>query len=421
MRQVRILRPFFVFPIIFAGAAGYFICFWPGAHPVRRILALVFLPTLASLGLLFSLFVHLNEPYSSVLESTGSAVSHRINGAQGMLWNLPQAFQFSLIGLVLIAIFTSRLAFGIAALPLALPERHCLQSEDFGFWRRLQMLLWFLVSFTFFVPSLLSFVTIAIPFLRISRLPSYVQSAWFWRASPIAEVVIAVGITLCIMGKEGGQTVRSSIRLPTLSWSLLALAFPACIDLLISTGQYAVDRAHWAAHDFGRLGPPQFGSYFGVPDVWFLLLFFAAFFEEVIFRGLLQPRFIHRYGLYRGIFLVGIVWAAFHFYLDFSFSHFTDAEVFLKLGFRIFMCVTLSFVLAWLTLRSGSVVPAAIAHTVYNILIFSAFGLPFAGKSTLRIALWAVLAYLLFRYRPAPEQPNTEPVNLAATSECKTL
>lgn len=346
VRQVQILRPFFVFPIIFAGAAGYFICFWPGAHSVRRILALVFLPTLASLGLLFSLFVHLNEPYSSVLESTGSAVSHRINGAQGMLWNLPQAFQFSLIGLVLIAIFTSRLAFGIAALPLALPERHCLQSEDFGSWRRLQMLLWFLVSFTFFVPSLLSFVTIAIPFLRISRLPSYVQSAWFWRASPIAEVVIAVGITLCIMGKEGRQTVRSSIRLPTLSWSLLALAFPACIDLLISTGQYAVDRAHWAAHDFGRLGPPQFGS---------------------------------------------------------------------------FMCVTLSFVLAWLTLRSGSVVPAAIAHTVYNILIFSAFGLPFAGKSTLRIALWAVLAYLLFRYRPAPEQPNTEPVNLAATSECKTL
>jgi len=139
VRQVQILRPFFVFPIIFAEAAGYFICFWPGAHPVRRILALVFLPTLASLGLLFSLFVHLNEPFSSVLESTGSAVSHRINGVQGMLWNLPQAFQFSLIGLLLIAIFISRLALGIATLPLALPERHDLRSEDFGSWRRLQV------------------------------------------------------------------------------------------------------------------------------------------------------------------------------------------------------------------------------------------------------------------------------------------
>jgi membrane protease YdiL (CAAX protease family) len=198
---------------------------------------------------------------------------------------------------------------------------------------------------------------------------------------------------------------------------LLALAFPACIDFLISTGQYVVARAHWAAHDFGRFVPPQFGSYFGVPDIWFLLLFFAALFEEVIFRGPLQPRFIHRYGLYRGIFLVGIVWAASHFYSDFPFSHFTDKEVFLKLALRLFMCVTLSFVLAWLTLRSGSVLPAAIAHTVYNILIFSAFGLPFAEKSTLRIALLAVLAYILFRYWTVPEEPKMETVNVAASSE----
>jgi len=416
-RLMQIVRPVFVFPIIFAGAAGYFICFWPGTHPVRRILALVFLPTLASFGLLFSLFAHLDEPFSSVLESTGSAVSHRINGAQGMLWKLPQAFQFSLIGLLLIGIFTSRLAFGIATLPLALPERPGLQSEDFGSWRRLQMLVWLLVSFTFFPSTLLSFVTIGIPFLRMSRLPSYVQSAWFWRGAPIAEVALVFGITLCIMGREGRQTVRSSIRLPTLRWSALVLAFPAGIELLISTGQYLVDRAHWAAHDFGRFEPPQFGSYFGVPDIWLLLLFFAALFEEVIFRGLLQPRLIHRYGLYRGIFLVGIVWAAFHFFSDFSFSRTTDAEVFLKLGFRLFMCVTLSFVLAWLTLRSGSVFPAAIAHTVYNVLVFSAVGLPFVGKSTLRIALWAVVAFILFRYWTVPEQATMDTVNVVASSE----
>src|SRR3984893_9108932 len=252
VRQGQIFGPFFVFPIIFAGAAGYFICFWPGGHPVRRILALVFLPTLASLGLWISLFVYLHEPFSSVLERTGSAVHHQINGAQEMLWKLPQAFQFSLIGLLFIGIFTSRLAFGIATLPLALPERHSLESEDFWSWRGLQMLLWFLVSFTFFTSTLLSFVTIGIPFLRISRLPSYVQSAWFWKVAPIAELVVVFGITLCIMGREGRQTVRSSIRLPRLRWFLFALAVSACIDLLISTGQYLVDRAHWAAHDFGR-------------------------------------------------------------------------------------------------------------------------------------------------------------------------
>src|SRR5207244_13356410 len=93
-------------------------------------------------------------------------------------------------------------------------------------------------------------------------------------------------------------------------------------------------------------------------------LIFGAFFEEVIFRGFLQTRFIHGYGLYRGIFLVGVIWAAFHFFSDFSFSSFTDQEVLAKLGFRMFMCVVLRFVLSWLTLRSHSVVRAAVPHSL---------------------------------------------------------
>ena len=68
------------------------------------------------------------------------------------------------------------------------------------------------------------------------------------------------------------------------------------------------------------------------------------------------------------------------------------------LGMRVFMCVTLSFVLGWLTLRSGSVIPAAVAHTLYNVLVFSNSGPPFPGKDIVRVSLWAVLAYALFHY-----------------------
>lgn len=87
------------------------------------------------------------------------------------------------------------------------------------------------------------------------------------------------------------------------------------------------------------------------------------------------------------------------------------------LGTRVFMCVTLSFVLGWLTLRSKSVIPAAVAHTLYNVVVFSNFGPPFAGKDIVRIGLWAVLAFALFRYWPvmaedSPQQgsalPSTE-------------
>jgi len=334
-----------------------------------------------------------------------------------MLWRLPQALQFSLIGLLLIGIFTSRVALGLATLPLTLPETHGLPSEDPGSWRRLQMLLWFLVGSRFFFSLLLGSAALGVSLLINSRSLSYVQNPWFGSIASVVEAGAIFCIALGIMGPGARQTVWSKIRLPGLRWSFFALAFPVCIDLLISTGQYSVARAHWAAHDFGRFGPPQFGSYFVIPDIGLFLLFFPAFFEEVIFRGLLQTRFIHRYGLYRGIFLVGIVWAAFHFFSDSSFSHFTDLEVLATLGFRVFMCLALGFVLGWLTLRSGSVVPAAIAHTVYNILVFSAFGISFSGKNTLRIALWGVLAYALFRCWNVPEELKTETISVAVNLE----
>jgi len=92
------------------------------------------------------------------------------------------------------------------------------------------------------------------------------------------------------------------------------------------------------------MDPPQFGSYFAFPDPWFLLLFFSALFEEMVFRGLLQRRLIQRYGIYRGIFLVGIVWAAFHFVSDVSFSRLTETDVLLKLSWRILFCLALSYV-----------------------------------------------------------------------------
>jgi hypothetical protein len=181
-----------VWPIIFAGASGYFICFWPGKHPVRRILGLVFLPTIAGLGLMFGAFAFLHWPSSSsVLESTGSVLVHRIHWAQSMLGKLPPGVQFSLIGLLLIAIFTSRLAFGIATLPLALSGRHALQAEDSESWRRPQFLIWFLVGIAFLPIVLLSFLTLGVPLLLTSRLLSFVQSDLFPRLSVIPETIVA--------------------------------------------------------------------------------------------------------------------------------------------------------------------------------------------------------------------------------------
>src|SRR5207247_2551200 len=282
---------FFIYFIIFAGMAGYFVWFWPGRHPVRRVIWLVCIPALLGLGLMLARVLYLGAAPSSVLESASSVFGHRLRWAEATLWKLPEGFQFTLLGLVLIAIFTSRMIFGIASLPVTLQNAGILEESSTA-WRRLQIVIFVLIGPLFLVSALLSFT------------------------------------------------------------------FSVGTAVLSSTGHFVVDRQLWVAHGLGKIPEPEIGAYWDIPDLHFLLLFFGAFFEEIIFRGLLQKRFIQRCGMYRGIFFVGIVWAAFHFFSDFSFMRATDLMVLEHLGTRLFMCETLSFVLGWLTLRSKSVIPA---------------------------------------------------------------
>jgi len=398
----------FVYFIIFLGMAGYFVCFWAGKHPLRRVIRWVCAPALLGLGLMFFRILYLSATRTSILESTSSVIGNRFRWVEANLWKLPEGFQFTLLGLVLIGIFISRMAFGIATLPVAIPNAHVSQ-ENLEAWRRLQFLIFLLVGPLFLVGLLLSFVSIGIPLMIFATPPAYIQSIWFSRLAPVLETPAACTVVLYLMGPENRQTVQDSIRLPDRTSALLSLIFPVGTAVLISAGHYVVDREVWVAHGFGKFSAPEFGSYFDIPDPYFLLLFFAAFFEEIIFRGLLQKRFIERYGMHRGIFFVGIVWGAFHFFSDFSFPRATGLVVLSHSWMRLFTCVTLSFVLGWLTLRSESILPAAAAHTLYNVVVFSGFAPPFLGKNFVQVALWAVGAYVLFHFWPVRVQGSLEP------------
>jgi membrane protease YdiL (CAAX protease family) len=398
----------FVLPIIFAAVAGYFVCFWPGNHPIRRILGLICIPAIAGMCLMFGRLLYLTSPSSSILEGTRSLVADKISWAWSLPWKFLTGFRFCLIGLFLIATYTSRLAFGIAALPLSLPGNAASTAPDSESWKRVQFLIWVLVGPLCFLYSLLAFLTIGLPMIFSMRVLAYSQSIWFSRFSSVAEAIVVFAVIFWITRNEDRQVIWKTIRFPKPEYAGFALAIPIGIGVLLSTGQYLFDRAQWTAQSFGTLDSPQFWSYFTLPDLWLLLLFFSAFFEEVIFRGFLQHRFIQRYGIYRGIFLVGIVWAAFHFFSDFSFVRVTDQGAILKLASRIFTCLVLSYVFGWLTLRTGSILPASLAHTIYNVLIVSEFGQPFPGKSTLQVSLWGVLACALFRYWPARTENGSE-------------
>jgi membrane protease YdiL (CAAX protease family) len=211
---------------------------------------------------------------------------------------------------------------------------------------------------------------------------------------------------------------RRSLNSPPIVTLLLAVAFPMIVGSIPGLIQFVVARVRWAQSGYGREQPPTLLEQFGHFDWVLLLMIISALAEEIAWRGYLQPRLISRYGLYRGIFFVGIVWGAFHFPSDFSFN--THLIQFV-LGFvgRLANCVAWGFVLSWLTLRAkGSVIPAGISHGLMNALYSMSW--TFDISNWVIYFLWAALAVLLYWYWP-PIVPAPEAAEVARDDEFRDL
>lgn len=116
---------------------------------------------------------------------------------------------------------------------------------------------------------------------------------------------------------------------------------------------------------------------------------------------LLSP-LLRRYGLHRGVFFTGLIWAAVHFHGDMQ-QRYSIAQVLLQLASRTGICLGMNYVLSWMTLRWNSVIPAGLAHTVSNVLVIGGINGDIPHAHEMRIALWAVCAIVLFRYWPPRE------------------
>ena len=214
-----------------------------------------------------------------------------------------------------------------------------------------------------------------------------------WIGDALDALSILV-LSIWAMGKYAAFTLRRSFRMPRWIYLGIAVVLPPALAAIWPLCTYAYDRIHWAAFSFG-LYPTQPMTYFAFPIASWLPMLVPALAEEIAWRGFLQPRFIRRYGIARGIFFVGLVWGAFHFISDFK-GQMTATVIILTLIRRLFTTIALSYVLAWLTIRSRSVLAAAFAHGFYNIFL----NLPVHTSWWLMPALWAACAWVLFRYFP---------------------
>jgi membrane protease YdiL (CAAX protease family) len=397
-----------VWPMAIASLVGYLTCFWPGRRPARRLLWGAILPALLTFCFLVFKLSQIVAYPPSVFPSVPN-LARECAWLHSNFWNLPAGFYVSIVGLVLISVFTARLYLRLSSLPLSLPDDSVHPQDDSNSWPKVKTLIFVLIG-----PMFLLSVLSGLLFLFLYIFLPQTHSPEFGVASRIVttvlDAVILVIFGLWFLDESGRKDARNSIQLPEPRFAFFAALLPIGICGSIGAAQYLIDRADWAAHYFGKISPPHFPAYFelaGIGDPWLLLLIFGALAEEIVFRGLFLPRLIDRYGFHRGTFLTGIVWAAIHF----RFDHYWDlstGRVFYQLAYRILFCLAMNYVFAWMTLRWKSVIPAAVAHSVSNILIIAGINDSVPWSSELRLAAWVVVGLLLFHYWPVSQAEPAE-------------
>jgi len=197
--------------------------------------------------------------------------------------------------------FGIRLHLGISSLPLRLGGRLQSEGEATATWDSVQMLILVLVCPLFLLHQFLG-ILFSIP---IWLYPS--GGAALGVLAILEDVVTPAALVLVailVLGGPGKESARSSARLPEPRFAFLGLMLPVLIAFMISALQYGYDRVNWAMNDFGGISPPDFTSYFSWTGSWpwtLVVMVFAAFAEEIIFRGMLLRPLLQR-AAYTGAF-----------------------------------------------------------------------------------------------------------------------
>ena len=398
--------------IVVSGAAAGYVCLVPTKRPLRRLVFAVLLPALVALVAIPLVgFVW----FSDVLDFGGDTIHSIIEQPDPhrraipmLLANLGPGLQVATAGFVLVGIFAVLLYRGRATLPIRLRFSSPFGTADTAAEddRRTAVFIWMMVCLVIVA----SIVGGAIGFGLYRLVPRLESSRAF--SFSLDQVVAALTLFLLVvlaLGKDRKTTLRLALRLPSFDYVIIGVVIPLAVASVWPLGSYSLAINHWAAYEFGSSSSPNLRDYFSAPSAASLWLLLPAFVEEIAWRGYLQPRFLQKYGLVRGIFLVGIVWGAFHFAGDFRYSM-TTLGVLTHIARRLTETVAQSYVLGWMAIRSRSVLPGTVCHAVFNVTVLwgispASIRMPF----WIEVAAWGTLGYILFRYFPVSAMDEDAP------------
>jgi membrane protease YdiL (CAAX protease family) len=386
--------------LVVAGAAGYYLCFIRRKVRSYYPFQLVFLPTaivlMTVMKLAYSWFTGPGGRVSVIAEATGEAYLLQSGALKEFALDFGTGFWIAGFGFVLVAVFLTLLYVGRATLPVSLSAPRVTAvpgADDQDSGQRTMLFVWMMICLIPLTPILADLPVTVLSLAWNSSNSHLNYLTWVSASSGALSLFL---LALLAMGTNAKEALRQSFRLPPVQYLAIAIMIPATVAAIWPMAQYSYERIHWAANNFGRFEPPQLTSYFGLPRFALLWAVIPALIEEIAWRGFLQPRFIRKYGIARGVFFVGIAWGAFHFSGDFH-GGMTLGAIAISIVRRLCGTVAQSYVLAWLTMRSKSVLPAALAHAFHNIFLYY---LPIQAPHWLQPPFWAVCGWILFRYFP---------------------
>jgi len=95
--------------------------------------------------------------------------------------------------------------------------------------------------------------------------------------------------------------------------------------------------------------------------------------EEIGWRGFLAPRVAKLAGFMPSVFIVAVIWGAWHMPLILLGGYNAETEWWVAIPCFMVLVLGVSLIAAWLRLKSGSLWPAAILHASHNLFIQRVF------------------------------------------------
>jgi membrane protease YdiL (CAAX protease family) len=201
-----------------------------------------------------------------------------------------------MLGASFVLVFLQRLVAG-SVLPVGFPMSSE-ENERPVLPMRISILIFAMLAVAFFTACVSALPVIAV----LPKGRAQLSNSIFTLSGGIQSLFLLV-LALLIVGSAGLDSVRHAFRLTSARFLGWALATGVIIGFLLPALGYVLERSHWTSLDVAKAYPPQISDLLVSDASWLgaFGLILVAICEEIVVRGMLQPRLTARFGLHGGI------------------------------------------------------------------------------------------------------------------------